>query len=305
MLVADDEEMVRDFCRAVLSGQGFDVFVAADGQQALEIFKTEKGRFDLVLLDMLMPRMNGEIAFQKMRELNPGVRVVLSSGYSEDSVTQSLFHARRRRLPGKTLRHSRSSWAKSTACSTPEPDSVKKKNPVTRKEDASRHTRGRTRESASFPAAPAPFGGLLIFFAPVPAAHAAGYFPSPRKRGSRSIGERASAETERPKGVTGNSQARKRLGSDRTTNQPPKGAGTGAPSSGKDGATRCRNINYTEANKNAAILPRGSFCVLRRMDFSSFYGQLAFVLKVPRNGIQLFCVDSSVGFKRGLERAIM
>ncbi|MBZ0270598.1 PAS domain S-box protein [bacterium] len=91
VLIAEDEEMLRTFCETVLTREGYDVVSAADGLRALEIFESEKGDFDLVLLDMVMPKLGGELAFQKMKAIRPDVRVLLSSGYSEDNVAQSLF----------------------------------------------------------------------------------------------------------------------------------------------------------------------------------------------------------------------
>ena len=91
ILVADDEEMVRNLCVTVLEKSGFEVMAACDGKEAVEIFEKESGRFDLVILDVLMPRVSGEVAFQKMKALKPGVRVLLSSGFSDESVAQNLF----------------------------------------------------------------------------------------------------------------------------------------------------------------------------------------------------------------------
>ncbi|MCC6159086.1 MAG: PAS domain-containing protein [Deltaproteobacteria bacterium] len=91
ILVAEDEPMLRTLAENVLQKSGYEVFVAEDGQEAVEIFKREKGRFDLVLLDMVMPRMSGDAAFALMREQRPDVTVLLSSGYSKDTVAQDLF----------------------------------------------------------------------------------------------------------------------------------------------------------------------------------------------------------------------
>ena len=83
--------MVRDFCTTVLKKMGFEVFAAQDGREALEIFQEKGGDFDLVLMDMIMPRMSGEVAFRKMRAMRPDIKVLLSSGFSEDTIAQNLF----------------------------------------------------------------------------------------------------------------------------------------------------------------------------------------------------------------------
>ncbi|HEY3490147.1 MAG TPA: ATP-binding protein [Candidatus Deferrimicrobiaceae bacterium] len=83
VLVADDEEAVRDVARMMLEGAGFTVLTAADGIDAVELFRKRQGDIAAVVLDMTMPRMGGEDAFRELRRIDPGVRVVLSSGYNE------------------------------------------------------------------------------------------------------------------------------------------------------------------------------------------------------------------------------
>jgi PAS domain S-box-containing protein len=83
VLVIDDEEEVRDVVQAVLSSRGIQVLTAADGRQGIEVFRRQAERIDAVLLDINMPGMSGEAVFRELRALNPAVRVVLSTGYSE------------------------------------------------------------------------------------------------------------------------------------------------------------------------------------------------------------------------------
>ena len=83
VLLVDDEETVRTVGERMLRRAGFDVRLARDGQEALECFRAEGDRIRCVLLDLTMPRMNGEECFRQMRALRPDVRVVLSSGYNE------------------------------------------------------------------------------------------------------------------------------------------------------------------------------------------------------------------------------
>jgi two-component system cell cycle sensor histidine kinase/response regulator CckA len=86
VLVADDEETVRSLATSMLKRMGFDVVLAEDGRQALEIYTTDPTRFRLVILDMTMPHLNGAQTFRELRRISHNVRVVLSSGYSETSV---------------------------------------------------------------------------------------------------------------------------------------------------------------------------------------------------------------------------
>ena len=84
ILVVDDEEVMRLTAKAILEELGYEVVVARDGQEGLQIYQQENADFDLVLLDMVMPVMNGRDCFEAMRRHNPDVRVVLSSGFSQE-----------------------------------------------------------------------------------------------------------------------------------------------------------------------------------------------------------------------------
>ncbi len=83
VLVVDDEETVRTTAALMLRRVGFEVALAADGREAVEIFAKAPGRFDLVLMDLTMPHMDGEEAFTEMRRLRDNVRVVLMSGFNQ------------------------------------------------------------------------------------------------------------------------------------------------------------------------------------------------------------------------------
>ncbi len=82
VLVVDDEETVRTTAALMLKRVGFDVALASDGREALEIFEKTPERFDLVLMDLTMPHMDGEEAFTELRRLRSDVRVVLMSGFN-------------------------------------------------------------------------------------------------------------------------------------------------------------------------------------------------------------------------------
>jgi CheY-like chemotaxis protein len=87
VLVVDDEHMVRGLARKVLEKAGFEVLTAAGGAEAIDILRQHPRPVDLVLLDMTMPSMAGSDVFQAMRKIDPGLRVILSSGYSEEEAT--------------------------------------------------------------------------------------------------------------------------------------------------------------------------------------------------------------------------
>ncbi len=83
VLLVDDEESVRNLTGLMLERLGFRVIKAGDGEEGLELFRRHSGEIGLVVLDLTMPRLDGRETFRLLRELDPHVRVVLSSGYSE------------------------------------------------------------------------------------------------------------------------------------------------------------------------------------------------------------------------------
>ena len=82
VLIVDDEEMVRHTARHTLERYGYRTLVAENGQQAVETYQRERN-VSLVLLDLTMPIMGGEEALRQLKTIDPGVRVLLSSGYNE------------------------------------------------------------------------------------------------------------------------------------------------------------------------------------------------------------------------------
>jgi CheY-like chemotaxis protein len=90
ILVVDDEQIVRDFARVALEYGGFRVIEAVDGHEGVETFRALADEVDLVLLDLTMPRMNGEEALVEMRKIRPATPVVLTSGYNQAEATRRL-----------------------------------------------------------------------------------------------------------------------------------------------------------------------------------------------------------------------
>jgi len=88
VLVVDDEPAVRETVQRILECAGFRVWVAGDGPSALRLFRDQAGKVDVVLLDLSMPGMGGEDVFRELVAVCPDVRVVLSSGYSEQDAIQ-------------------------------------------------------------------------------------------------------------------------------------------------------------------------------------------------------------------------
>lgn len=83
ILVVDDEESIRMLCKRALEIHGFNVLCADDGRKAVELFN-EQTDIKLVILDMTMPYMNGEETYKELQKIKADVKVLLSSGYSEN-----------------------------------------------------------------------------------------------------------------------------------------------------------------------------------------------------------------------------
>ena len=88
ILVVDDEPAVREVAKTMLEKAGFKVLLAADGEVGVKIYRERSHEICAVLLDLLMPRMNGELAFDEIRRINPEAQVVLCSGFSEQEAVR-------------------------------------------------------------------------------------------------------------------------------------------------------------------------------------------------------------------------
>jgi PAS domain S-box-containing protein len=87
VLLVDDEEIVRGIGSELLKELGFTTLTANDGREALEVFKSNPD-ITLVILDLTMPHMDGEQCYRELRQLKPDIKVIISSGYNEQEVSQ-------------------------------------------------------------------------------------------------------------------------------------------------------------------------------------------------------------------------
>ena len=90
ILLVDDEAILRDVGKELLEGLGYQVYLAEDGEQALELYAREKEAISLVILDMLMPIMGGKETLQRLMESYPDVRVLISSGFNQEETVDEL-----------------------------------------------------------------------------------------------------------------------------------------------------------------------------------------------------------------------
>ncbi len=91
VLVVDDDMLVCKSLGRTLRKLGFEVLVASGGVEALELYREHGSRIQIVLLDVIMPGMGGLEVFQALKQLDPRVRVLISSGYSEEATSEALM----------------------------------------------------------------------------------------------------------------------------------------------------------------------------------------------------------------------
>ena len=84
LLIVDDEDLVLSVGVNMLEKLGYTVLAAKNGTQAVEIFKANKDKIKLIILDIIMPDMGGGEVYDNIKAINPDVKVLLSSGYSVD-----------------------------------------------------------------------------------------------------------------------------------------------------------------------------------------------------------------------------
>ena len=91
ILIVDDEKMIIEIGKKMLIKMGYRPLMATSGQEAIEVHRENIDKIDLIILDMIMPDMNGQEAFDNLKKLNPSVKVLLSSGYSLNDQAQRIL----------------------------------------------------------------------------------------------------------------------------------------------------------------------------------------------------------------------
>jgi CheY-like chemotaxis protein len=92
ILLIDDEEMVIDISEMMLKKLGYKVLKARNGHEGLQLFETNKTKIDLIISDLDMPKMNGKEVLDKLRDIDPHIKVMLSSGALIDTDERSVLN---------------------------------------------------------------------------------------------------------------------------------------------------------------------------------------------------------------------
>ncbi len=93
VLIIDDESIIRDLIQDVLQSEGYEVVTAKDGIAGLEVFRSKADDIGLVILDVILPKLDGQTVFTEIRKLKPDVKVLIISGYSKSDVKEELNRA--------------------------------------------------------------------------------------------------------------------------------------------------------------------------------------------------------------------
>ncbi|MCI7643523.1 MAG: response regulator [Lentisphaeria bacterium] len=104
LLIVDDHETIWDFLIEALQSLGYQILLAENGLDAVEIFRCNPGEIDLVMLDMIMPKLGGHDAFLQLRQIDPNIKILLSSGYVSQEEVQDLIKLGRCRFIAKPHR---------------------------------------------------------------------------------------------------------------------------------------------------------------------------------------------------------
>jgi CheY-like chemotaxis protein len=91
ILLVDDESIVINVCKEMIEKLGYDVITAKSGKQAVDTFREKSEDIDLIILDMIMPGMDGDQTFDQLREINSSIPILLSSGYSLNSQAKKIM----------------------------------------------------------------------------------------------------------------------------------------------------------------------------------------------------------------------
>ena len=93
LLIAEDEDELRVLLTVVLEAEGFKVFQAEDGQQAIELVEKHLDEIDIIFTDLGLPRLSGLDLIQRARKMKPSLKIIGSSGYGRANVREEVLKA--------------------------------------------------------------------------------------------------------------------------------------------------------------------------------------------------------------------
>ncbi|MCP4714687.1 MAG: response regulator, partial [Deltaproteobacteria bacterium] len=91
VLVVDDERLMREVAKGILEESGYEVLLAVNGEEGIDMFKKHRAGITAVLLDMVMPKKSGKETYIAIKEIDPSVKVLLVSGFKQDERVEDLL----------------------------------------------------------------------------------------------------------------------------------------------------------------------------------------------------------------------
>ncbi len=101
ILLVDDEEFIRDLGRRILERSGYTVLTASGGKEALELYRREREKISLVILDVIMPEMGGKQCLEELLRIDPNARILIASGYSGEGPAKDALQGGAKRFVSK------------------------------------------------------------------------------------------------------------------------------------------------------------------------------------------------------------
>jgi DNA-binding NtrC family response regulator len=92
ILIAEDDDILREMLREILQLNGYEVFDAQNGDCALKIFQEHRDRIQLLILDVMMPKLNGIEVYRELKKINPAIVAVFISGYPSHVIDTNMVH---------------------------------------------------------------------------------------------------------------------------------------------------------------------------------------------------------------------
>ena len=93
ILFVEDEEMLKQLITGVLEGKGYTIMTAQDGEEMIRKYSRHREEIELIISDIGLPKLDGFEAFKRIKETDPGVRVILASGYLEPHAKSEILKA--------------------------------------------------------------------------------------------------------------------------------------------------------------------------------------------------------------------
>ncbi len=93
ILLVEDEDMVSDVTKRILERGGYRVLTAINGKEALDVYLIKRDLISLVILGLIMPEMGGKACLEKLREIDPNIKILVASGYCKNGIAKEVIES--------------------------------------------------------------------------------------------------------------------------------------------------------------------------------------------------------------------